>query len=107
MDDPVAYARELETLAAALKRDVVRWLKRGGDAGCVADGARRQQLLYGRLRREPDFARRVLDEIEVDLRRVVRAHVDAAWNLRGLVTPVESASELAVAEPASPRALRS
>src|SRR5947207_15484632 len=98
MDDPVAHARELETLAATLKRDVVRWLERGGDAGCVADGARRQQLLYGRLRREPHFARRLLDEIEVDLRLVVRAHVDSASILRNLVTPVELVYVRAVAE---------
>ena len=107
MEDPAAYARELETLAARLKRDVAQWLRTGGDARPVAAGARRQQLLYRTLRRDPELARRVLDEIDGDLRGVVDSHVRAAQKLRGLVTPVESPSELALAGPAPPRALRS
>lgn len=105
--DALALALELELLAAALKRDVAEWLAADGDAARVADGARRQQLLYQMLRRDPDLARRVLDTIDPVVGRAVRAHVDAGRKLRGLVTPVESPTELAVTEPASPRELKS
>jgi hypothetical protein len=105
--DPDALARELETLAATLKRDVAKWLAAGGDAARVADGARRQQLLYHMLRRDPDLARRVLDNIDPVVGRAVRAHVDAGRKLRGLVTPVESPTELPLTEPAPPPELKS
>jgi Transglycosylase SLT domain len=102
-----ALARELERLADTLKREVAEWLAVDGDAGRIAHHARRQQLLYGTLRRQPDLARRVLDELAPDLRRSVRAHVDAGRKLRALVTPVKSPAELPVTDPAPPRALRS
>jgi hypothetical protein len=107
LESPTAYARELETLAASLKRDIAEWLGNGGDARRIAEGARRQQLVYGTLRRDPDLASRVLEEIDDDLRGTVTAHVEAGRKLRGLVTPVESATTLTVVEPAPPRSLRS
>ena len=107
MQDAEALARELEALAYTLKREVAAWLVLDEDPGRIAHHARRQQRLYGALRREPDLARRVLDKIEPALRRSVSAHVDAGRKLRGLVTPVVSSADLTVTEPAPPRALRS
>jgi soluble lytic murein transglycosylase-like protein len=104
--DPEALARELEALSAATKRDVTEWLAAGGDPARVAEGARRQQRLYQLLRRDPDLARRVLDTIDPVAGRPLRAHLDAGRKLRRLVTPVESASELAVTEPAPPGELK-
>jgi len=106
VEDAEALARELEALAHALKRDVAHWLATGGDEGRIVDAAHRQQLLYRRLRLEPDLARRVLDKIGPDLRRAVSAHVEAGRKLRGLVTPVDSPAELTIGEPAAPRMLR-
>jgi membrane-bound lytic murein transglycosylase B len=106
MDDPAALARELEALAAALQQDVAEWISTGGDASRVADSARRQQLLYRDLLRRPQLARDVFDELDVELRQIVKAHVDANSKLRKLVTPVASAAALTIAEPVSPRELR-
>jgi membrane-bound lytic murein transglycosylase B len=102
-----ALARELDALAHTLKREVTAWLARNADAARIAHHARRQQLLYGMLRREPDLARRVLEKIDPALRRSVRAHVDAGRKLRGLLTPVVSSADLSITEPAPPGALRS
>lgn len=107
MHDPHALARELETLSAALKRDVAEWLAVGGDPARVAEAARRQQSLYQTLRRDPDLAEWVLNEVDPTIGRAVRAHIDAGRKLRGLVTPVESPTELALTEPASPLELKS
>jgi Transglycosylase SLT domain len=107
VQNAVALARELEALAERLKREVAEWLALDSDPVRLADHARRQQFLYGKLRREPDLARRVLDKLEPDLRRSVRAHVEVGRQLRGLVRPVVSSAHLTVTEPASPHALRS
>jgi Transglycosylase SLT domain len=101
-----ALARELEALAVTLKYEVAEWLALDGAADRLAHHARRQQLIYGTLRREPGLARRVLDKIEPGLRRNVRAHLDAGRKLRGLVTPMAPSADLTVTEPAAPRALR-
>jgi len=101
-----AVARELEALAATLKHDLAEWISRGGDASRVADDARRQQLLYRDLLRRPELAKAVLDELDVELRHFVKAHVDAGAKLRKLVTPVTSASALTTTEPLPPRELR-
>ena len=102
----MAIARELEELAAALRRDIADWLASGGDEARIAGGARRQQRLYRQLRRDPDLAARVLDEIDPTAGRGLRAHLDAGRNLRRLVTPVASPADVAVTEPAPPRDLR-
>jgi Transglycosylase SLT domain len=107
MHDSKALADELETLAATLKRDVTEWLTGSGDAAPVADGARRQQRLYQILRRDPDLARNVLDEIDPAIGRVLQVHLDAGRKLRRLVTPVETPKKVVVTEPAPPRELRS
>ena len=106
MHEAAALARELEALAVTLKDAVAEWIKTGGDASRVADHARRQQLLYRDLVRRPQLARDVLDELDVELRPVVKAHVDAGAMLRKLVTPVASASALTISEPLPPRELR-
>jgi hypothetical protein len=106
MDNPAALARELEALVATLKQDVADWIRSGGSASRIADGARRQQLLYRYLLRRPQLARDVFEELDVDLRKVVKAHVVANAKLRKLVTPVASAAALTIAEPVPPRQLR-
>lgn len=112
MHDPDGLARELESLSAAMKRDVAAWLAAGADpaspvAAAVADTARRQQLLYQQLRENPEIARLVFDNVDPALGQTVKAHVEAGRKLRSLVTPVESPAQLPVTEPAPARALKS
>jgi membrane-bound lytic murein transglycosylase B len=106
MHDPAALARELEGLMVTLKEDVAKWMETGGDASRIAESAWRQQLLYRDLRRRPQLARHVLEELDVELRQIVEAHVDASAKLRQLVTPVASAAALTISEPIPPRELR-
>ena len=106
MDEAAALARELEALVATLEQDVAAWIDTDGDASRVADGARRLQLLYRALMRRPQLAQDVLDELDSELRQVVKAHVDAGAKLRELVTPVASACALMISEPLPPRELR-
>jgi hypothetical protein len=86
---------------------VAHSLATGSDTVHIADSARRQQLLYRRLAHNPNLARRVLAHTDVRVRVAASAHLEAARKLRSLVTPVESATALTIAQPTAPRDLRS
>ena len=101
MAEAAAFARELEDLAATLKRDVA-----DGELERVAEGARRQQDLYRRLRGDPQLAAQVLERLEGPAAGGLRAYLDAGRKLRRLVTPIASPSEIAVTEAAPPDELR-